>query len=743
LFKTGLDPDLYPNVNWRKVILKDHTWDSDYYLSASGGGTNATYFFSLGVQDKDAIFNQAKGINKYNTNVNYHLYTFRSNIDSHLTKSTTLSLGFDAAITSRNYPGWASSESTTDLWGSMASMTPVCAPLRYSTGQLSTIGSTYTTMTPYALLNYTGFRSYSNYNLRLNVNAVQKLDFLLKGLSVEGKFYMNPNTSYSESRTKSPELYHATGRANDGSLILNKVVNKSDLSYSNSTSFTREYYWEGRMNYSQFFNKIHRVSGLLLYYQQEDITSSVGSPAALKSVPERYQALSGRFTYGYKDTYNIEANFGYTGSENFKPGHQFGFFPAISASWVPTQYDWVQKNVPFFSYFKIRSSIGKVGNDRISNDIRFPYLTTVSSSSSSWGDGVSENQVGTDGLVWETALKADIGLDAKFYKNRFDMTIDYFHDNRSGIFQQRSSIPAEVGLVSYPYANVGKMVNKGADGNISYIQPFSKDVSLTLRGNFTYAKGVITHWEDPNVRYPYQSYDNVLYGIQRGYVALGLFKDDNDVKSSPVQQVGTNTYAVAPGDIKYKDVNGDGVINQLDEVPIKYSNTPLLQYGFAAELDWHKWVLSAFFEGTGKSQFFYGGDGYFPFNGGSTGNVLSIVANQKNRWTPASYSGTTKTENPNARFPRLTYGYNANNNASSTWWLANESYLRLKEAELSYKVEGIWLKKLGVQSATFSMIGENLFVWDHVKLWDPEEATGNGTAYPIQRTYSLQLNVQF
>ncbi len=743
LFKTGLDPDLYPNVNWRNVILKNHTWDSEYYLSASGGGTNATYFFSLGVQDKDAMFNQTKGLNKYDTNVNYHKYTFRTNINSNLTKTTTLNLGFDATIVSQNYPGWATAANTDDLWNSAVTMTPVSAPLVYSTGQLSTIGKTNTTMTPYALLNYTGFRSFSRNTIRLNVGAVQNLDFLLNGLSVEAKFFMNTTTSFTEARTKSPELYHATGRANDGTLMVDKIQDKSDLAYSNSTSYTREYYWEGRTNYSQVFNKVHRVSGLLHYYMQEDINSSVGDPATLKSVPERYQALSGRLTYGYKDTYNVDANFGYTGSENFKPGHQFGFFPAISASWVPTQYEWVQKNIPLFSYFKIRASYGKVGNDRITNDLRFPYLTTVSSTSSSWGNGVSENQVGTDGLVWETALKTDLGLDAKFYKDRFDMTIDYFHDKRSGIFQARNSIPAEAGLVSYPYANVGVMTSEGVDGNITYTQPLAKRTSLTVRANLTYAKNIINHWEDPSVRYPYQSYDNVLYGINRGYVALGLFKDDDDVKSSPVQEVGTNTVAIAPGDIKYKDVNGDGVVNDQDQVPIKYSSTPLVQYGFATELDWHNWTFSAFFEGTAKAQFFYGGNGYYPFNGGETGNVLEIVNNSKNRWTPSSYSGTKDTENPNARFPRLTYGYNANNNVNSTWWLADASYLRLKNVEISYKLDGLWLRKCGLQSATLSLIGENLCVWDNVKLWDPGQATGNGTKYPIQRTYTLQLNVQF
>jgi hypothetical protein len=201
---------------------------------------------------------------------------------------------------------------------------------------------------------------------------------------------------------------------------------------------------------------------------------------------------------------------------------------------------------------------------------------------------------------------------------------------------------------------------------------------------------------------------------------------------------------VLPGDIKYKDVNGDGVVNDDDIVPLSFSNIPQIQYGLAFEFNYKSFRINALFEGVKDVEYFLGGNGYYPFVGESTGNVLSIVAEQANRWTPASYSGTPATENPNARFPRLTYGANANNNRNSTFWIADGSYVRLKNVELAYSLPQKWLSRLKViESATLSAIGENLHVWDTMKLWDPAQASDNGAVYPLQRKYTIQLVVTF
>lgn len=397
----------------------------------------------------------------------------------------------------------------------------------------------------------------------------------------------------------------------------------------------------------------------------------------------------------------------------------------------------------WLDYFKLRASYGLVGNDRIGGT-RFPYITTITNGNAGWNSlygSRREGQVGTDGLVWEKAKKFDIGIDAHFLKGMIELTVDYFKDNRTGIFQQRATVPDEIGLESLPWANIGSMKSHGMDGNITFTKNWNQDWRTTLRGNFTYSRNKVTNWEQSDIRYPYQSYTGVPYGVQRGLIALGLFKDWDDVYSSPKQSYESKVY---PGDIKYKDVNNDGVINDDDIVPLSYSNTPEIQYGFAAEVKWKKITVSALFEGTGHSTFFYGGTGFYPFAWEATGNLLTIAADQNNRWTPREISGTEATENPNARFPRLTYGENRNNNRASTFWLANNSYLRFKNLTIRYSFNHPWLSKtLGVSNIDASFIVNNICTWDNIKLWDPGQVASNGAAYPIQRTYTLQFNVNF
>lgn len=748
LFKSGIDPDLHPNVNWRDVILKDYTMNQQYHLSASGGGQAARYYMSLGVLNKDALFKQDQGINKYETNVDYNQYNFRANIDMNLTSSTIMSLGMETVLVTQNYPGYGNDSQA--LWDAQANMTPVTVPIVYSTGEIPAYGTNNDQISPYVLLNYTGYQKFYKNANNLKLQFEQDLGMLTQGLKFTALFSMNANSEMTSSRTKTPALYYATGRKRDGSLALEKKRDAADPVFSVGTYVDRKYYIEARTNYERTFNEVHRVTGLVHYYMEDYISSYDRSipwdpkPLTdLTAIPKRYIGLSGRATYSYKDTYMIEGNIGYTGSEAFESGKKFGVFPAISLGWMPTQYEAFKAAVPFISYLKFRGSYGQVGNDRM--DVRFPYLTLMGPSGSGlWnsGNGYTETQVGSSNLRWETATKSNFGIDAKFFRERFDMTVDFFKDIRSGIYQQRASVPDEMGLVTLPFANVGKMKSWGIDGHLSYTQSINKDAFFVLRANFTQSKNKILEYEESIVRYPYQSSVGYQWGINRGLIALGLFKDEADVRNSPPQTFGGD---VLPGDIKYKDVNGDGVIDDYDVVPLKYSTTPQIQYGFATEFNWKNWNLSILFEGVSRVTYFSGGNGYYPFNGKETGNVLLAVADQSNRWTSAEISSDPATENPNARFPRLSYGYNANNNRNSTFWLNDGSYLRLKNVQLSYQTQAAFMKKVGINSATFSLIGENLHVWDKLKdkIFDPGQATENGAAYPLQRVYTLQMNLKF
>lgn len=735
IIKYGLDPDMYPNVDWQKEILNRTSLQQTYYVSAQGGGSIARYFISLGMSNESAAYKQDE-TSKYKSNVGYNTYNYRSNLDVNITKTTSVYLGNDGFISINNKPGMAN---TDWLWSSQAKLTPLTVPTRYSNGLFPAYGKD-DQISPYILLNHTGMATEEEYKNMVTLAVNQKLDFIIPGMKVKIQGALDNRSYVTEVRSKMMDLYNAAGRNAKGELIMIKKVNAHDTWYSSDDYQWRKYHFEGNLTYDHVFNADHRTSGLLYYYMSSE--KATNNTTSMSAIPKKYQGVSSRLTYGYKDTYMIDANFGYTGSENFKKGEQFGFFPAVALGWIPSNYDFIKRKLPFMNYLKIRASYGQVGNDRISDD-RFPYLTIINSNASGgWGgQGLIENVVGADNLAWEKSTKADLGVEAKFLNERLSFVVDIFNDKREGIFQKRTQLPSYVGAVYMPYSNVGAMKSYGSDGNISFSQKVGKDISFTLRGNFTYSTNKILHWEQPFQKYDYLSYKGKPYNVSRGFISLGLFKDDQDVKNSPAQ-----FGKLRPGDIKYKDVTGDGVITDDDRVPLSYSPIPRLMYGFGGEFTYKDFTLGLLFKGTGKSDFFLNnnGYGYIPFYGGALGNVLSIAGEQNNRWTPASYSGNPATENPNAKFPRLSYGYNENNSKTSSFWMADSRYLRLQEVTLNYNLKHNALKQyLGISSVDLQLIGYNLAVWDKVDLWDPELAGYNGYAYPIPMRFAFQLYINF
>ncbi|WP_291529623.1 SusC/RagA family TonB-linked outer membrane protein [Bacteroides sp. UBA939] len=741
LFANHMDPDLHPDVDWRDVILKDYTWNQQYFMSASGGGEVARYYISTGFTTKDAIFKQDKGVNRYNTNVNYNKFNFRANVDVNVTPTTTLSLNEETVIVTQNYPGYGNDSGV--LWEAQAYLTPVTVPLMYTTGQAPGYGVGHSEISPYVLLNSTGYRQLFANNNKITMQLNQDLKAITPGLSIAGLVNIDVNSSLTQIRQKSPAIYYAHGRKRDGTLDMEKMSDATDPSFINERENDRKIYFEFRLNYDRVFNEVHRVGGLIKADWSDYEASKFRR--LLTAIPKRYNSYSSRFSYSYDDIYMAEFNVGYTGSEAFEKGKKFGWFPAVSVGWSPTQYRSIRDKNNFINYFKIRASYGVVGNDRITRDdsVRFPYLTLIGYTGSGiWnnGSGVTETQVGSNNLRWEKAIKSNIGIDMRFFHERFDMTVDFFKDKRSGIYQQRQSVPEEMGLVSLPWANVGEMKSWGMDGTIAYTQPLGTDDKyLVVRANYTQSMNEITNFEEDLKRYPYQTAVGYQNEIRRGLVALGLFKDQVDVDNSPRQEFGS----YLPGDIKYKDINGDGVVNDDDVVPLKYSNVPQIQYGFATEFNWKNLNVSILFEGTSRVTYFKGGYMYQPFAAGNAGNVITDFANPANRWISREISGNPATENPNAKYPRLYYGGSGNNSRESSFWLSDGSYLRLKNVQISYTAKSKMLQKFGLQKAVISVIGDNLALWSKEKILDPSQAYRNGTVYPIQRVYTLQLNLSF
>jgi TonB-linked SusC/RagA family outer membrane protein len=743
VIKDRLDPDLYPDVSWQDEILRRNSFKQNYFASASGGGSIARYYVSLGMSNESAAY-KAERNNPYASNSGYNTYSFRMNLNIDLSKTTELYFGTDAFMSVTNRPGQIN---TDYIWQAQSRLTPLMFPTRYSNGQLPAGGTDAPTFSPYVLINHTGKHSEQNHKALLTMSVNQNLSGLVEGLRLRVQGAYNRDGLTQETRYTIPALYRATGRNNRGELITRQQVEAAPVNYSSANQGYRKFHFEGTLNYDRTFSSWHRVGGLIYYYisDQQNTNDMSGS---LSAIPIRYQGVSSRITYGYRDTYMIDLNFGYTGSENFTPDKQYGFFPSVAVGWAPSGYKWVKDNLPWIDFFKIRGSYGIVGNDRIGGT-RFPYLTRVSMGTTNpWGSSSTETvtvtRVGADNLIWEKSIKSNIGLDARFLKDRITLTVDLFDDQRNGIFQERIQIPDYVGLTNNPWGNVGKMKSWGSDGNISFFQSIGKDMDFTVRANYTFSQNLVQNWERLNESYPYQEWHGQPLNGVRGLQSLGFFKDENDIRYSPKQTFGE----VRPGDLKYKDINGDGKVDVNDVVPLSYRDMyPLLMYGFGGEFRYKNVSVGILFKGTGKVDYYRNGFGYVPFHGGETGNILAQFKDPATRWIPREYAiahgiDPSLAENPNALLPRLQYGSNNNNSQMSDFWKGDARYLRLQEITVNYNIRNNFLKRIGISSVDVQFVGNNLYVWDKVKVFDPEQANMRGEVYPIPSIYSLQLFIR-
>jgi TonB-linked SusC/RagA family outer membrane protein len=742
-----LDPDLFPDVSWQDEIINPVSFKHTYFASVSGGGSIARYYASLGVSNETGAYKVEKE-NPYASNAGYNTYSFRMNLDINLTKSTTMYLGTDAFMSVNNLPGQAD---TDYVWKAQSRLTPLIFPLRYSNGQLSAGSAGQETISPYVQINHTGKHSYQENKLLLTMAVNQDLSAITEGLKIRVQGAYNRDGSLKETRFAMPALYRAERtRNNRGRLVTKEIIPEQKVTYSHVVQAYRKFHLESTLNYDRVFGKDHRVGGLIYYYMSDQQATAEMTSSSLSGIPVRYQGLSSRLTYGYLDIYMLDVNFGYTGSENFMPGKQFGFFPSIALGWLPSSYRWVKDNLKWVSFFKIRGSYGTVGNDRLDGDKRFPYLTRIiTDRATPWGtyEGVETvriSEMGADNLKWEKAIKANIGIDAQFWNKKIDLTVDFFNDRRDGIFQPRIQIPDYIGLVSNPWGNVGKMKSWGSDGNVSFTHDINKDMSFTIRGNYTFSQNLIENWEENKEDYPYKETSGMPNEVVRGYQCIGFFKDENDITYSPRQTFGT----VMPGDLKYKDINSDGKVDGEDAVPLSYQPMyPLLMYGFGGEFRYKNLSVGILLKGTGKVDYFRNGYGYLPLAGGEYGNILEQFADPATRWIPKDYAAKlgmdpSLAENPNAQIPLLQYGNNGNNSQVSDFWKGDARYLRLQEITVNYNFRNNFLKKLGIASIDLQFVGNNLYVWDKVKVFDPEQADKKGEVYPIPAVYSLQLYIR-
>jgi len=756
-YREHSDPDLYPDVDWFDALFDDMAENQRVNLSITGGGDIVKYYVSGSFYNESSIYKNAGNIYGYDSSINYNKFNFRANIDLNLTKSTVLNVNL-ANIYEKSFgPGFGDNDN--DIWGYNAS--PNAFPIEYSDGKLSG-PSTDSGFNPWNMLVHSGYREQFWNSAQALVGVTQDIGKLwkpLEGLTANLKFSWDAWNTTLQRRSKTPTFYHARGRDDQGNLIYDDNngdgewdpvhTGSESLGFAIGRSGTMTRYLEGSLNYNRLFAEKHRVGALLLYNQKIHTNTQASSGDA--ALPYKNQGLAGRVTYAFKDTYFAEVNVGYNGSENFARGHRFGFFPAAAIGWMMSNEKWFEPITNTVDMLKLKASYGKVGNDDIGGQRRWVYESSIvgggnwqyGQSANQGGDGIRIGEVENLNASWEEALKLNVGIEFSLF-NKVKVQADYFREERTGIFLQRAGLPAIVGISTIPYVNIGETLNQGFDSNIEYSQKIG-NVYVTARGNFTYNRNKLKNNDEPDWEYKYQNRIGKPFGSGGsmqpfGLVALGLFQSQEEIDNSPVQSFGE--YRV--GDIKYQDINGDGVINTQDQIAIGYTNLPEIMYGFGATAQWKNWDFNVFFQGAARTSFFLSGSSVKSLF--SSGNLERSAVNE-NIYNNVWMSTNTPEQNANVLYPRLSNGSGgagaSNNTQTSTWWQRNGSFIRLKNMEIGYTLPKSLTSKTFIKSFRFYVSGSNLLTFAPFDMWDPEKGGGEGSGYPLNRVITIGFNANF
>lgn len=742
---------IYPVTDWRNELLKDYTMNQRVNLNISGGGSMVNYYVAGSFMQDNGILNVDKA-NNFNNNIKNRNYSVRSNINIKLSKTTKLMVRMNGAFEDYNGPLSGGS----DLYYKIMQSNPVLFPATYPKDEEHAYvkhimfgnSGDGKYINPYAEM-VKGYKETGRAKLESQFELNQDLDFVTKGLKVRALFNTSRLSYYSTSRQYKP-FYYALGEYNYMNNtyavdIINPNGGTEYLDYNEGDkTITANTYLEAAVNYDRDFGK-HGVGGLLVMQLRNNHQPNASSLQT--SLPKRNVGLSGRFTYAYDSRYFVEGNFGYNGSERFDKDHRWGFFPSAGLAYMISNEKYFKNLLPYVQKLKLRASYGLVGNDNIGDsNARFLYLSEINMNNGGTGasfgynegaykkNGIAINRYADPSIGWEVAKKMNFAVEMTFM-DALNITAEYYKESRDHILQSRADIPNTMGLWKTPNANLGKAKSHGVDLSLDYNKYFTNDTWLQLRGNFTYAANQYVEYEE--VEYPgapWKSRVGNPIAQEYGYIAEGLFVDDEEVRNSPVQ---FGEYGA--GDIKYRDVNRDGVISELDMVPIGYSKDPEIVYGFGASYGFKNFDVSVFFQGLARESFWIDYGRVSPFFDNSSTDVREN--NQLAKFIADDHWSETN-RNIYAVWPRLSDSSIENNAKKSTWFMRDGSFLRLKQLEIGYTLPQRIIQKAGLKNLRVYFTGNNLFCFSKFKEWDVEQA-GDGLKYPLQRIYNIGLNLTF
>lgn len=731
-----VNPYVYPDVNWYDEMFKKNSFAERINFNIRGGNKRVDYFMSASLKHSDGnLKSLSKNYYSYNNNISVYNYDFVNNLNIQATPTTKVSLGLTVQVKDWSGPNTSAS----DIFASAMNANPVDFPVTWPAekddsfirwgGKVGSANGSYLNPVGEYVRGYSS--SFTNY-IVANFKVNQKLDMILKGLRFSGLFSYKSylvNTVDREGSINQFELDQYNNISNTYTTQIVGSEKNTALSTSSTSTGNRSMYVQAIIDYARTFG-VHDINVMFLYNMDQYNTNK---PADLfASLPKRRQGIAGRVSYAYDGKYLVETNFGYNGSENFAKGKRYGFFPSVAIGYNISAEKFWKPLEPYISHLKLRASWGLVGNDQ-TNVGRFSYLEDLAFGSASFTTGNEMNytasgptwkRIYNPNMTWEIGEKINLGADFRFFKD-ISLTFDIFKETRRNIFMNRQTVPEFLGFGSTTIAgNLGKMQNKGFDVALDYNKQVTKDFFLSLKGTFTYAKNKILERDEPLFQL-YPNLSSVGHSANQllMYVADGLFSTDNEVEAYYSQAISTKPQA---GDIRYKNIPNtygeiDDKIDSNDRMYMGYPTVPQIVYGFGPSLKYKNIDFSFFFQGTGQTSLMISGIHPFATPQYKRG-VLDFIA--EDHWS-------VDNPNPSAAYPRLIayQDYSGTNNTvSSTYWLRDASFLKLKNLEIGYTIN---------KNMRIYMSGMNLLTFSKFKLWDPEMGGGSGMKYPTQRTFNL------
>lgn len=765
---TGLNSNVYPATDWREELIKDYAINQRFNMNVSGGGEVARYYVA-GSMSQDNGLLKVDNLNNFNNNIDLKTYTLRSNVNVDLTKNTELIVRLSGTFDEYTGPIGGGAGTFRNVMRSNPVLFPKSFPVdeEHQYVQHIMFGN-YDEglhLNPYADL-VKGYKDYSRSMMLAQIELKQDLSSITEGLKFRSMINTTRNAFFDVSRYYDPFFYSVGSYDRVADTYQITILNDADTSPirgDESLGFNLDnklvnstFYMENALNYDRTYGN-HGVSGMLIGIIRQYLSAEGNT--LQETLPSRNIGISGRATYSFLERYFAEFNFGYNGSERFHESERFGFFPSVGLAWNISDENFFDPLESVVTNLRIRGSYGLVGNDAIgSARDRFFYLSEVNRTGAmgaTFGENFNVSRPGYNisryanpAITWETAIKKNIAIELGLF-NKINFIGEYFTEYRDNILMTRASVPTTMGLSAITMANVGEASGQGVDLSLDYSEFFTNDFWIQARANFTYATSAFEVYEEPQYDEEYLSRIGYPINQQWGYLAERLFIDDEEVRNSPAQFGNVESGTLRGGDIKYRDVNGDGQITTLDRVPLGYPTLPEIVYGFGTSIGYKAFDVSLFFQGLARESFWIDVNATAPFTSyrypGETfvgNNPNPILENQLLQAYADSHWSEDSNRDLYALWPRLSTERNVNNSQVSNWFMRDGSFLRLKSVEIGYTMPQDLSQRLYMKQFRFYVSGTNLHAWSKFKLWDPEMA-GNGLGYPVQRVINTGVTIGF